>query len=848
MRTSPPHRVTATWIRVACIYLSLTTLAGAQSTANTDRLAQLRARIERGERSFDALREVAFASQGSPELLAELDSLAAAAAATSIYDARADDALASEVESMLEWPSLTDATRARIHYAIGEIRFRLGQLAVADASLATATSLDTSLTFHIATRRCLLQMERGDMTAAFAMSEAASASAANDVDRRRTAQTRADLALRIGLFDEAAKSLALARGEDTGDVYDLLATQRIETELALALEDFERARETATAWHESAMSGGDRTIASRQRALLAQLRTTAALEGPDAAIAAAARLLEDPAWLAANRAPLLRIVIELELARGSTSAARAAAARLLAGRPFRDLDAEDLVAVSIAAVSDRNIDRDTLADLRAALDAAWQRQIESWISLGSRAGRLAFLQLRSRRNLGSALMSALALELGDACGDACLDRILRAERAGTTAREIGLASLDATTARAQLTLGGARLIVYLPAPARSHCIEVTEHGSRRFDLPSDSGLRVTVRKLRSALGSASDEDALRRIATSARSHVLPEGKTISWLASTPIVVVGRELLAGLPFEALPTDKPQTQWLGLATPISYLPSLQLGAWLASRAPVTETSARALFATGLSTADREKWSQSDLSLSHAQMAEPLRRIAAEHRTNRDRASKQDLMSAPGGAMALFAHGIYDAGADAKNGFLLAATSTDSGAVFANSCATLRLAPFTALAVCGAARTSLRRGDDGGGDLVDAAMRAGATAVLCSEFDLRVDDAVALTREAFASLARGNDAARALLDSRIAHAAAGNDHPARWASMRLDGLGSLTVPLQPAPDSTNGLLVSLGAVASALGVVAAWWRARGASGLSAQRDRSRALGAQERRRMRH
>jgi len=226
--------------------------------------------------------------------------------------------------------------------------------------------------------------------------------------------------------------------------------------------------------------------------------------------------------------------------------------------------------------------------------------------------------------------------------------------------------------------------------------------------------------------------------------------------------------------------------------------------------------------------------DLTLSDSQRAEPLQGIAEKHRNARDRATKQDLLLPPGAAMALFAHGIYDANADAKNGFLLSASSTESGAIFAGSCASLRFAPFTSLAVCGAARTSLRRGDDGGGDLVDAAMRAGATAVLCSEFDLRVDDALALTRVTFVSLARGKDAAHALLDARMAHAGSGDGHPSRWASMRLDGIGTLTIPLKPADETSNLPLIALGAIAAALGVFAASWRARGRVRSSARGNR--------------
>ncbi len=743
--------------------------------------------------------------------------LVAAAANAAVYLPRVDAALVGELNALLDLKSVDAATAARVHYAIGETHFRLGDLDAADAALAVATSCDPTLSFHLATRRCLVQIARGDMATAFAMCELAGAAATSELDRRRTAQTRADLELRIGLFDHAARSLESARGPDTGDPYDTLSTLRLDTELALALEDFVVARERAAQWQQAAESAADRGAASAQRAAIAHLRATAGVGEIADALHRTRTLLDDPTWPAVNRAPLQRIAIELLLQSGDAAAARQVARALAAGRTLPELPSDDLAAVADAELSDDSLTADALDALCVALDAAWKQQVADWKSLGERAGRLAFLQLRSRRNLASALLSTIVRGGGENAGDACLMRLLLAEGAGTSAREIGVPAVEPRDIRNRLAQNGVRLLVYLPAPRGSHCIEVNERGAHCHALPSDSSLRAQVRAIRALLASSGDANAIADHAKALLQRVTPHGEA-AWLGSSSLVVVGRELLAGLPFEILPTGDPAAPWLGLRAPISYLPSLRLGVWLSQRPPAQTPHATARFATGLAAADCAAWGQSDLVLSDEQMRRALAGLASPTATLLPRASAASFTHDPGAALALFAHGVYDATAEAKNGFLLARDGSQASAVFPAACAKLRMAPFTALAVCGAARASLRRGDDGGGDLVDAAMRGGATCVLSSEFDLRVDDALAMVGETFTQLAHGHDASRAVLEARRALARA-DDHPSRFASMRLDGLGSLVVPLVAAPTRSSISVQAVLVILLTLAAIGGW-----------------------------
>jgi hypothetical protein len=806
---------------LACV--ALAALAPAQESDWAAQANAALAKFERGARCEEQAIVLLETAPGDEASRATALGLLLALADAAVQLREADEGLASQLDALATKEWIPPPAQARLCYASGEIRFRIGSLEAADKSLADAMRFDPTLTLHLANRRCFVQIARGDMVTALAMSEIAREASTSELDRRRTSQTRADLALRIGLFDEEARSLAAARGPETGEDYDALAELRIEAELALALEDFERANEVAARWRDRAITAGDHGIASLQRATIALLRAKAALEGPQRALMDAQRILDDASWPAANRAQALRITIALQLQLGLRDEARLLAQRLTAGRAFDALSPDDLAIVAAATLTDSSLAGEQVTALRAALDVAWNAQIEAWKALGERTGRLAFLQLRARRDLGSALLSALARELGPRAGEACLLRLLAAEGAGTSARELGLRDIDVATVRATLIAHGERVLVHLPASIGSHCLEITKDSVDRFDLPSDLGLRASVRVARSLLAESGDEVALRDAAARLLPHVAPTGNG-SWFGTEPLVIVGRELLAGIPFEALPTKDTNSPWLGLRAPISYLPSLRLGVWLAERTAPVSASACALFATGLNPADLARWRQSDLVLDDAQMCEPLSPIAPSQRIAIPAADRAAFDAPPCSALLLFAHGIYDAEADSKNGFLLATKDQASGAVFASECAALRFPPFVALAVCGAARTSLRRGDDGGGDLVDAVMRGGARTVLASEHDLRVDDAVAITRETMRGLADGKTSAEALLFARRSRASDGYGHPSRWSSMRLEGLGASRTQLTPAPYSFPWMTAACGALAAIAGLLIARAVARG------------------------
>ncbi len=477
-----------------------------------------------------------------------------------------------------------------------------------------------------------------------------------------------------------------------------------------------------------------------------------------------------------------------------------------------------------------------LVELRGALDAAWAAQIQTWQDLGERTGRLAFLQLRSRRDLGALLFRALVREHGDRAGAECLRRLLAAERAGSAARALGLQPGTPAAVQATLAPAGGLLVAYLPAPLGSFAVVASAERIQAFELPSDLGLRPLATRLRQGLAADATAQQMRADALAAGTMLTTADMRAAWRQAKGIVFVGKDLLAGLPMECLAFDDgAEPPWLGLRTAVSCLPSMSLGLHLAAREKaVAAPQARALFATELAPADAARWGMQALDTSAQRQQATLAQVAAAQRRIVAPFSRADLRAEPAAAMALFAHGIYAADRESPNGFLAGPDGDRTGAVFAPDCGQLRFAPITALAVCGAARTALRRGDDGGGDLVDAVLQHGAEATLCSAIDLRVDDALDFVSEFFGALASGQDAAAAALSARRACARGATDRPSRWAGMSLHGLAGTTAPLRGADPADWRMRAALAAALIALlGLLARGYKKmKGNSGVTKRR----------------
>jgi CHAT domain-containing protein len=271
-----------------------------------------------------------------------------------------------------------------------------------------------------------------------------------------------------------------------------------------------------------------------------------------------------------------------------------------------------------------------------------------------------------------------------------------------------------------------------------------------------------------------------------------QGALAAW---TEVSVEGLGLAGYVPFEALPLSSGQP--LGLALPVTHLPSLGVATRLAERARAGPEP------------------QMDLSVVAAPLdleREPIpwgtreaAALSAWCRPGRfalfaGAAATPAALRAPATSGAswllLVLHGIYDPGRERAAGILLGRDAAgDQARLFAEDLESLRVPPLVFLAVCGAARGPLRRGDDGITDLGGAFLAAGAEAVVLSPIDLLLAPTLALAQRFQAELARGATPAHALHRARCALAERGEySHPYHYALLHLVGIGHR--PVYPAP----------------------------------------------------
>ncbi|MEM7202424.1 MAG: CHAT domain-containing protein [Planctomycetota bacterium] len=480
---------------------------------------------------------------------------------------------------------------------------------------------------------------------------------------------------------------------------------------------------------------------------------------------------------------------------------------------------------------------------RDALVALFEESLQRWRAVPPRAGGVGFLQLVERRDLLGAL-AALRLRLApDAGPRAVLRDLLRVQACGSLARTLALptGSVDAVVAELLPRDGG--ILVYQPSVVQSHVVVVTSDGVECVELGSDAQLLRQVGELRALLGDrASEPLQIRRAAERVAAWALPEpvrAKVRRWRALT---VVGRRLLGGLPFEALPGEA--EPWLGMELAIADLPSLPVGLWLAQRddqwdgqrgaAAEPRADVGVVVASSPTDAARARWALPELPITASTVDGLLQPFAHPH-PDRPRGSAATagalarVAEQLSGALVLFAHGVYAPSRERPAGAALApGDSAPDGVLWCDQAETIRFPPFVFLGVCGGSRATLRRGDDDSNHLGGAALRGGARAVAVADATLAVWATVALADAMLAEIAAGSAPAEALRVARCAVAASappGRRHPYDHAQLRLVGLGHRPLAVQPAPPGWPWVWWGLGAaVLSLLGWLG--WRRRAVS----------------------
>lgn len=424
---------------------------------------------------------------------------------------------------------------------------------------------------------------------------------------------------------------------------------------------------------------------------------------------------------------------------------------------------------------DRAASRPELEAMRATLAHGLERRIEEWGRREPRLGGYGPLHYADLQSLVSELVRLdLHLEDGPAGVERALARLLSVEGTGTLARRLAAPAVSLAQARAALLPEpGQALLVYFPAPNRTHLFVVRSDTALHVELPPadfvERARSEAERILQRALPEAASEwrtrergEALARL----RDVLLPPDALARLGGCSRWTIVGDDLIGPVPFEALSLG---TAPLGTTHALARLPSLAVGVRLAARAraDLDARGARGasvlLFSPALEFPDAP--SPSELGQIVAAYPEASRRVVLG-----PEASLAELRRSLGSVRVLqvLAHGRYDGERELPAGIVLPGTAGAEGTfVGAEEVADLDAPPLVLLTVCGAGRAPRRRGDAGAADLAGAFLGAGARArcVLLSPYDLDVESARQISMAFHAALLEGDSPAEALRKARVA-----------------------------------------------------------------------------------
>jgi hypothetical protein len=485
--------------------------------------------------------------------------------------------------------------------------------------------------------------------------------------------------------------------------------------------------------------------------------------------------------------------------------ARVTLARAHAERGRRD-DAARQIALARAGLGDggrrdpRAVQLDALeavlafedggeADRRAALErleASFGGLVDAWSKAPAGRTGLGFLHFVDRYVVLDALVRGCVAVEGPAAGARrALGWIHDAQRrVGGLARALGAEGIPLEDALAPITADGRGAVVLVPGRTRSHVLLVDSAGTELFEAAANWKLLEAHAELVSDLERAvrRGEEIAAPTATlldAVAEEMLPSrarARIASWSGAT---VVADELHGHWPLEILPLDGGRR--LGDAVALQYAPSLAVAAALArraaSRAPRDAASVRVRIvgAPSVTETDAALWPADPIEAGADRWRRwsELYELPAELRLG-EAATRDAFASAAADgvdALQIVAHGIEDPRRLPRGGILLAGTAGATGATWAEDVEAGSAPRLCLLAVCRAARSMVRTGDDGRAALAASFALAGADCVVLTTSDLEVEAALDLFERIHARLADGEDVPGALRGARAELAAAGD-----------------------------------------------------------------------------
>ncbi|MEZ5962525.1 MAG: CHAT domain-containing protein [Planctomycetota bacterium] len=649
---------------------------------------------------------------------------------------------------------------------------------------------------------------------------------------------RAQESLQYGLLDVARAHLA-----EAGDLGSA-SRDRLWLSYHMAAEDFAAAIRCGEEILRGP-PGGDAAEVERLVAV-AMMRT---LEVP---------LREDPR-------PLARL--QQALARGGSDEVEA---RILVDRAFMQTEIGDFAAAADdlrrAAARIDGLGPGTAAELRGALAArgaylALERgdrasdlvplrtellrvcddMFATWDAIPLRKDGVGFLQFADRRDVIAALV-AVECALDPQHPERALAHVMRAQAQGTLARRQDIPVGDAAQVRGRLVPARGGLLVFLPCMFGECVFVVTSARIDFLRMPRAEFLLPELRRLRQFLsvgGELASLDVVTACAERIAGAVLPARLRQEMAAWDACVVVGRELLGNLPFEALPGTR--HRWLGCDLALSYLPSLPFGLHRAGaveeRIGLVADRCAVLAVTGgdgVAAEDAVVLAGDSLDAIASPWPRALR-FTGQAATAAALAGDDVAHSALAVVVAHGCSGLGTRGDQRTRGVSLAGGPMSCAAIEA-----LReggVPPLVALAVCRGGSGPLRRGDDAGSHLAGALLFAGADTVVAADADLDAAATMALLAAFSRASAEGCGAAEAMRRARLSLAEDSEfAHPAFHAVVGVFGFEA-AAPQRVVRSGAGrwGGAVGLGLLGlGALALVLWSWRSR-ATGSAFRRGRS-------------
>ncbi len=514
------------------------------------------------------------------------------------------------------------------------------------------------------------------------------------------------------------------------------------------------------------------------------LSEAARLDGGRAeeALATLESALAEPALFVPERFTGLFFLAELELRLGRRKEARAAladASRVAeswgAGEEAGPWELTQLRGLEGRLALEDGASPPELARRLDALRSAHEAFLAQWRDTPERRGGLGYVRFFGRNDV---LADLVRLELTVAPGEEglrrALDAVARTHALGTFARSLAVGVPGPAELQSALRDPRHVLLVHVLAPSRSFVFWVSREGMGEAELAPSSALAARRLEVVARLASRGELAGGEELVAA-----LFPGELVALLArAEELTCVGLNELGPMPLEALPVP-PALRRVDAATwgerfAIDHWPSLAVGVELSRRAARPAVPRLGvLVASRPAPAARERfahltelpWEPADLTrLAGAYSAlagrEPWTRTGEE-------ATAEALRSLPAdelGVLHIHAHGVYDARRELPAALALF-DPLGEGLFGCEEVEALAAPPLVILASCGSARGPLRPGEDGVEHLGGAFLRAGASCVVLSSYDLDDRASRALFAEFQRGIAAGLSPALAMRDARRA-----------------------------------------------------------------------------------